>query len=590
MNEKKAGEARVMDSMKDEVEKGITIKSSSVTLYFEIPEKRTTTQKSESATEEEQKAEKKIPYIINLIDSPGHVDFSSEVTAALRVTDGALVVVDAVEGVCVQTETVLRQACMEKIRPVLFINKMDRLMTELAMNGEQIYQHILPIIDHVNEILSIYLTDEQQEQQDAHQSWLVDPLKGTVAFGAGRDGWAFTLETFAEIYCQKYNCPKDVMLKKLWGDNFYDQAEKKWRCEPHKEVEENKRITLKRGFEQFIIEPIISIYRTIKEGNSQSQLPKFLGVLGVNLSESELKLGNSQILRMVMSRWLNAADNLLDMIIKYLPSPDEAMKYRADAIFEGDRGSDLFKFLSSSDPNGPLMMYISKMVPSADYQKLYAFGRVFSGTLKVGQKVKILAPNFVPGEHHDIYEKVISAPVIMMGKNSMTVQEVPCGNTCAIVGIDNYLTKTGTITTAADPYPLKSMKFSVSPVVRVAIEVTNQKELPQLLKGLQILQKIDPLVSFQQDANSGQYVISGSGQLNIEICLNLLRNDLCKCEFKVSQPIVNYKESVSQESDAVCVTKSNNKLNRLFGKMKPLSDELTNSIEKGEISATMDNK
>jgi elongation factor 2 len=206
-----AGNARFTDTRADEQERGITIKSTGVSLYYE--------------SDIENIGGEKHPYLINLIDSPGHVDFSSEVTAALRVTDGALVVVDYVEGVCVQTETVLRQALLEKIKPVLFVNKIDRGILELQVDGETMYQNFQRVIENANVIISTYEADDMGEGQQ------VDPTKGTVAFGSALFGWAFTLTRFARIYSEKFKVEHVKMMEKLWGDNFHDAKNKKWKTD-----------------------------------------------------------------------------------------------------------------------------------------------------------------------------------------------------------------------------------------------------------------------------------------------------------------------------------------------------------------------
>merc|ERR1711957_1097735 len=214
----KAGDARFMDTRKDEQDRTITIKSTSVSLYIQMEEHRLENE-ARKVYEERMKSEKKtmewVPekhagYLINLIDSPGHVDFSSEVTAALRVTDGALVVVDCIEGVCVQTETVLRQAMAERIKPVLFVNKVDRNILELQVDGETMYSNFTRVIDNVNGIISTY-EDEAMGNLELH------PGIGNVAFGSGKECWAFTLKRFAGMYAKKFNMDIDKMMSKLWG-------------------------------------------------------------------------------------------------------------------------------------------------------------------------------------------------------------------------------------------------------------------------------------------------------------------------------------------------------------------------------------
>eukprot|EP01112_Ceratiomyxa_fruticulosa_P013303 TRINITY_DN373_c0_g1_i4.p1 TRINITY_DN373_c0_g1~~TRINITY_DN373_c0_g1_i4.p1 ORF type:complete len:269 (+),score=68.97 TRINITY_DN373_c0_g1_i4:170-976(+) len=220
--EKVAGDMRYMSTREDEQERGITIKSSSVSLYFEFKDEKTLQKLGTTSPD----------FLINLIDSPGHVDFSSEVTAALRVTDGALVVVDCVEGVCVQTETVLRQALNERIKPVLFVNKVDRFLLELQLNPEDAYQSFRRAIESVNVVISTY-RDERLGKVE------VEPSLGTVAFGSGLQGWGFTLTRFAKLYAVKFTPPKATpeetqkkiedmeanLMNKLWGDWFFETME-----------------------------------------------------------------------------------------------------------------------------------------------------------------------------------------------------------------------------------------------------------------------------------------------------------------------------------------------------------------------------
>merc|ERR1711997_144819 len=205
----KAGETRATDTRKDEQERCITIKSTAISMYFEMDPKDLAFCKQEKAKKADGSDE--CGFLINLIDSPGHVDFSSEVTAALRVTDGALVVVDCVSGVCVQTETVLRQAIAERIRPVLFMNKMDRALLELQLEQEDLYQTFQRIVESTNVIIATYADD------DGPMGLIqVDPSKGTVGFGSGLHGWAFSLKQFAEIYAAKFKIEPPKLMKRLW--------------------------------------------------------------------------------------------------------------------------------------------------------------------------------------------------------------------------------------------------------------------------------------------------------------------------------------------------------------------------------------
>merc|ERR1712228_1055446 len=244
----KAGETRATDTRKDEQERCITIKSTAISMYFDMDAKDLEFVKQDRAKKPDGSLE--TGFLINLIDSPGHVDFSSEVTAALRVTDGALVVVDCVSGVCVQTETVLRQAIAERIKPVLFMNKMDRALLELQLDQEDLFLTFQRIVENVNVIIATYADDDGPMGVVR-----VDPTNGSVGFGSGLHGWAFTLKQFAEMYASKFGVDIDKMMKKLWGESFFNPKTKKW--------SKTKDDDNKRSFCMYVLDPIYKVFDAI---------------------------------------------------------------------------------------------------------------------------------------------------------------------------------------------------------------------------------------------------------------------------------------------------------------------------------------
>merc|ERR1719188_1521292 len=270
------------------------------------------------------------------------------------------------------------------------------------------------------------------------------------------------------------------------------------------------------------------------------------------------------------------------MIVTRLPSPRVAQKYRVENLYEGPMDDTAAKAIRECQADGPLMVYVSKMIPTSDKGRFFAFGRVFSGTIATGQRVRIQGPHYKPGSKEDLNVKNIQRTVLMMGRTTEQIADVPCGNTVALVGIDQYLLKSGTLTTIEDAHNIADMKYSVSPVVKVAVKVKDGKDLPKLVEGLKKLSKSDPLVVCTTE-ESGEHVIAGCGELHVEICLKDLREEYAQCDFSVSDPVVSYRETVGELSSQTCLAKSPNKHNRIYLVAEPLSDELCLGIEAGTL-------
>ena len=373
------------------------------------------------------------------------------------------------------------------------------------------------------------------------------------------------------------------MLRSFQGDNYFNPHTKKWTT---KGSHEGKQ--LERAFNQFILDPIFRIFNAVMNFK-KDEVATLLEKLSIKLSSDDKDKEGKQLLKVIMRTFLPAADALMEMMILHLPSPVTAQKYRAETLYEGPPDDEACIAIRDCDPKGPLMLYVSKMVPTSDKGRFYAFGRVFAGTVRSGLKVRIQGPNYTPGKKDDLFIKAVQRTVLMMGGKVDPIDDVPAGNILGLVGIDQFLLKSGTLTTSETAHNLKVMKFSVSPVVQRSVEVKNAQDLPKLVEGLKRLSKSDPCV-LTMITESGEHVVAGAGELHLEICLKDLEEDHAGVPLRISDPVVAYRETVTEKSSITALSKSPNKHNRLYMIAEPMDEELAKEIEAGKISPRDDLK
>lgn len=571
---KKSNGGRYMDTREDEKERGITIKSTAISMYFEM-EKEVLAAYTEPGTVEGNE------FLINLIDSPGHVDFSSEVTAALRVTDGALVVLDCVDGICVQTETVLRQAIDERIIPTLVLNKLDRAILELEKSEKDMWILIQRMVGAFNAKLTTLLGDRDYCKK-------LDPVNNQISFCSGLQGWGFTLAKFARFYLnyhKKHSFEEEKKFcRMLFSAKVYcEHTDPFTKDVKFVKIDKNGIPAGKKSpFELYILGPIYKVKDMCLDGKIE-EIKSYLNNFGVVFKDGELVGNGKSLFEQVFKLWLPAAECLLEQIILTLPSPPKSQLLRADNLYTGpidDPAGQAIRLCSASDDD-PVVVYISKMVPDGG-NGFVAFGRVFSGNLKPGQRVYVQDPEFVPGEcktkkNPHLIEKVISKVVVMMGRGYSMIPDCPAGNIVGVVGVEGFLKKTGTLSTMKDCFNIKTMKFSVSPVVKVAVSPKRSVDLNHFKEGLEKLAKSDPLCLIEYN-ESGQATIACAGELHLEIILSDLRDCYAKCDFNVEKPQVKYFEGFSGSVEAPKMTKSANKHNRVYMTCEPLEDEVLKNI------------
>jgi len=470
ISEQRAGQQLYLDSWELEQKRQMTVFASNISMVHTYNGKE---------------------HLINLIDTPGHIDFSGAVTRSLRAVDGALVVVDAVEGPMTQTETVLMQALRERVKPILFINKVDRLIKEIKLTPEEIQRKFAKIILRINNLIEKYAPPEHKKD------WQVKVEDGRVAFGSALHKWGLNL--------------------------------------PHMKA---KGITFQE---------IIDAY-----AGETDEITKKVDVL---------------------SKKAPLYEPILDMFCEHLPHPLDAQPYRQTQIWPGDVNSPVGKAMAKVDPNGPLLMCITT-IEVDPHSGVIAIGRVFSGTVKKGKTVSLV---------NSRQKGTIQQVYMSMAADRVIVDEIPAGNIAALSGLPSIHVGETVAEEGVATQPFEGLKYVSDPVVTVAVEPEDVKDLPLFDKVIHKLTLEDPNLHFIINKESGEYLLSGMGELHLEV--TAYRMQEAGLKVKISKPIVIYRETISHDYKGPPIMgKSPNKHNRLWVTIEKLPEEVIEAIRTGKIN------
>ena len=481
MSQDLAGQKRLTDYDEEEQKRIITIFTSVVNLLYRFDGR---------------------DYLITINDTPGHISFTGEVSRAIRGSDGVILLIDAVEKVMTQTETNLYLALRERCRPVLYINKVDRLIAELGLTPREVGGALVEIVTEVNRLIKKYAPEEFRDK------WLVNFDAGQVAVGSAKDGWGFTMDT----------------LRKKFDD-------------PRRAIE--------------------VIFEKYKEGD--------IKWLRENLPLSEA---------------------ILEMVIKHLPDPKTAQRYKIPAIWRGGRDNEVFDSMVRVDPDGPLVGMITKIFVDPRTFRTTLIGRVWSGTLRSRDELFLLNARSVVSPQR---------LGVMMITDLLDVPEIPAGNLFAVSG---FMVPAGESFVGMDVYEkfrdeiekgnfnFEPIPYASDPVVSRTVRPKNPQDIDKLGEAARLWTMADPTASFYLDKESGNYVLTGIDPLQIEI---LVKRIAQKVDIEVDDPIIVYRERVKRRGEEIW-TKSPNALNRIKIYVEPLEDDVAKAIQEGKIRAEQDSK
>ncbi|KRY56574.1 Elongation factor Tu GTP-binding domain-containing protein 1 [Trichinella britovi] len=578
ISQKMIGTLRYMDSLAEEQQRGITMKSND-------------------------------SFLINLVDSPGHVDFSGEVCAAAVLCDGAVVLIDVIEGVCPQTSASLRLAWKEGLKPCIVLNKIDRLFVEYRMNPMDAYRRLVQVLEQANAVAGELFVSREIEKEDflsrrrrsmsrsslrksesAEEMLYFMPETGNVVFASALDNWGFRLRDFARFWSKRLQTEEELLLQALWGDYYIDSKTKL----PVFGASDKGKNPL---FVVMILNNLSAIYDAMIINAEKGRIEKILNSLQLDVVGKEFAKSDSrQRLQIVMSRWLPLAECVLGMVCELLPSPKHLDNDRIERIMCGDRFAHcdclepkaramkpLFKECSM-EVDCATTLFISKMIaveedllrgknkfmlpnsvecnywlqaadkvePSTGQCVFLGFARIFTGNLFSGDVLHWI-PDYamVQSGNATLREITIGQLYVMMGREFEAVDQVCAGNLVCIGGVQDLVARTATLSTDFNCPPLCDSGFYAKPIVQVSVEPKNTRDLPALVRGLKMLNLADGCVQALVE-DSGEHVLTAVGEIHLHRCIK----DLCDrfangIDLVISDPVVPFNETIVPVTPAV---------------------------------------
>ncbi|KRZ22504.1 Elongation factor Tu GTP-binding domain-containing protein 1 [Trichinella pseudospiralis] len=600
ISQKMVGTLRYMDSLPEEQQRGITMKSSSISLFY---------------------GNEHDSFLINIVDSPGHVDFSGELCAAAVLCDGAVVVIDVIEGVCPQTSASLRLAWKEGLKPCLVLNKIDRLFVEYRMSPMDAYRRLVQVLEQANAVAGELFVSREIEKEDflsrrrrsmsrsslrksesGDEMLYFMPETGNVVFASALDNWGFRLRDFARFWSKRLHTDEELLLQSLWGDYYIDSKTKL----PVFGASDKGKSPL---FVVMILNNLSAIYDSMIINVEKGRIEKILNSLQLDVISKEFTKSDSrQRLQIVMSRWLPLAESVLGMVCEWLPSPKHLDNDRIERIMCGDRFAHcdylepkaramkaLFK-QCSMEASCATTVFISKMIAveqdllrgknkfmlpnsvecnywlqaaerrsccevesfhsdideitdemaaSTSQCVFLGFARIFTGNLCSGD-VLYWIPDYamIQSGNATFREITIGQLYVMMGREFEAVQQVCAGNLVCIGGVQDLVARTATLSTDLNCPPLCDSGFYAKPIVQVSVEPRNTRDLPALIRGLKMLNLADGCVQALVE-DSGEHVLTAVGEIHLHRCIKDLCDRFAKgIDLIVSDPVVPFNETI----------------------------------------------